>query len=604
MSDIHGEIEESLAQEIRHMDMAQDLVLKKLAENVQNNHTTFVEGMNQVQEVDLDIARAVINVRNGRRLLKSTHRSMVMKHLNVVQLNRKVTRLHQIHYGCEKIQQLFEKEKQIDQAMERQKYGAVVSLYLHLKKELFSPEMKKLTILDALRERISSAVDHLSRKLDKVRIYGTINRSLCFTAPLIDVKKQMQMQVLSKLVFKFDGELYGEILTGYSVIAKELSKLPCQIKGYDERICETMYFAIEQATQGQIHSIIHDLKRENKAQTAQSGLLPPTAINRTSQQMVLAILQCYEHLVSLLYQYYSVIEWHELQVGEQVASTPADADEAYPTDEFNIIRTALAAGKDKIWSMMQKQVADFLMKLDIGDGMKLKEIVFIYQSTEKFLAVGTEFCGNALTMDSIQHQLKLHCHAFLERMHKDSLDAIRMIMDTEEWIRVPYSLEEKGGIIPLVEQQSGYIIDPTRNKRRASRPRNVKDLDPRDTFLDKFILTNDEHGRSKSTIFSSFASSGNPFRLYYADRQFKAAYESFINGIDVGEMCGSNPSFQIYTAKSRSCSSSSSQEEPFHEDFELLDSHPHQPESHRAIKHSHFGSEHVICPIAMLGFIR
>lgn len=170
MSDIHGEIEASLAQEIRHMDMAQDLVLKKLAENVQNNHTTFVEGMNQVQEVDLDIARAVIHVRNGRRLLKSTHRSMVIKHLNVVQLRRKVTRLHQIHYGCEKIQQLFEKEKQIDQAMERQKYGAVVSLFLHLKKELFSPEMKKLTILDALRERISSAVDHLSRKLDKVRI--------------------------------------------------------------------------------------------------------------------------------------------------------------------------------------------------------------------------------------------------------------------------------------------------------------------------------------------------------------------------------------------------------------------------------------------------
>ncbi|RHY30211.1 hypothetical protein DYB32_004534 [Aphanomyces invadans] len=77
-----------LQSEIGAMDIAKDVVTSKLAEDIQRNYHTFIQGMNHVQEVDLDLAQALIQVKNGRRLLAIHKKELVMSHLELVKLRR------------------------------------------------------------------------------------------------------------------------------------------------------------------------------------------------------------------------------------------------------------------------------------------------------------------------------------------------------------------------------------------------------------------------------------------------------------------------------------------------------------------------------------
>lgn len=56
------------------------MILARLKDEVRANHDALIEGMKVVQEVDLDIVRAQIHVKNGRRLLDTAKNDMLMRY--------------------------------------------------------------------------------------------------------------------------------------------------------------------------------------------------------------------------------------------------------------------------------------------------------------------------------------------------------------------------------------------------------------------------------------------------------------------------------------------------------------------------------------------
>lgn len=73
------ELDEFLRTEISAVDVAKDVIVTKLADDVRANHDAFIQGMKQVQEVDLDLVRAQIHVKNGRRLLVSARNDLIIR---------------------------------------------------------------------------------------------------------------------------------------------------------------------------------------------------------------------------------------------------------------------------------------------------------------------------------------------------------------------------------------------------------------------------------------------------------------------------------------------------------------------------------------------
>ena len=110
-----SELDVHLETEIGTMDLKKDIVTSKLAESVQDNYSAFIQGMRQVQEVDLDISHASIHVRcvhlyptlnglitdtllrsNGRRHLESVKQHTIIKHLQIVRKRRNVDRMQMV----------------------------------------------------------------------------------------------------------------------------------------------------------------------------------------------------------------------------------------------------------------------------------------------------------------------------------------------------------------------------------------------------------------------------------------------------------------------------------------------------------------------------
>lgn len=73
------ELDEFLRTEISAVDVAKDLILSQLKDEVRSNHDALIEGMKVVQEVDLDLVRAQIHVKNGRRLLATAKDDLLMR---------------------------------------------------------------------------------------------------------------------------------------------------------------------------------------------------------------------------------------------------------------------------------------------------------------------------------------------------------------------------------------------------------------------------------------------------------------------------------------------------------------------------------------------
>lgn len=68
-----------LRTEISAVDVAKDVILTKLQDDVRANYNSLIQGMKVVQEVDLDLVRAQIHVKNGRRLLATAKNDITLR---------------------------------------------------------------------------------------------------------------------------------------------------------------------------------------------------------------------------------------------------------------------------------------------------------------------------------------------------------------------------------------------------------------------------------------------------------------------------------------------------------------------------------------------
>lgn len=87
------ELETFLRTEIGAVDVARDVIVAKLADDVRGNYNAFIQGMKQVQDVDLDLVRAQIHVKNGRRLLLSAKTDLIMRCASCLSVSCHVVRL-------------------------------------------------------------------------------------------------------------------------------------------------------------------------------------------------------------------------------------------------------------------------------------------------------------------------------------------------------------------------------------------------------------------------------------------------------------------------------------------------------------------------------
>ncbi|KUF96428.1 Sulfatase-modifying factor 2 [Phytophthora nicotianae] len=80
LPEIKDELNVFMRTEISAVDVAKDVILTKLQDDVRANYNALIQGMKVVQDVDLDLVRAQIHVKNGRRLLATAKHDLIMRY--------------------------------------------------------------------------------------------------------------------------------------------------------------------------------------------------------------------------------------------------------------------------------------------------------------------------------------------------------------------------------------------------------------------------------------------------------------------------------------------------------------------------------------------
>ncbi|RHY52547.1 hypothetical protein DYB30_001659 [Aphanomyces astaci] len=280
-----------LQSEIGAMDIAKDVVTSKLAEEIQRNYHTFIQGplhhpsipMIRHIEVDLDLAQALIQVKNGRRLLAIHKKDLVMSHLELVKLRRNRDRVHTVRLPHSHEQDMVAAVQ--DKAFER-----------------------AVRVCAALRHRAA----HLHQ-------FSVLKQSIQRMHLALPELRQHFHSALGDLLVSFDGDVYDELLRALAALDAHLSssspskgtppsaRSPTRAVVGTDDVVRVVVAAMDELTRGAV-----------------ANLLDTTSTGASIAMVVDAVLNVYELLVSLLHNLDLFEQWHDKR-GESDDAAAADA---------------------------------------------------------------------------------------------------------------------------------------------------------------------------------------------------------------------------------------------------------------------------------------
>ncbi|TMW68805.1 hypothetical protein Poli38472_006273 [Pythium oligandrum] len=549
------EIDEYLQTEISAVEAAKDIVVSRLAEDVRSNQDAFIQGMKLVQDVDLDLVRAQIHVKNGRRLLVTSKNDLIRSSLEIVKIKRNRDRVESIIELGSQILRFFEEEERMNEALQNHSFTTAVDISLALRTELASPELQDVAILKKIMRRVRHFLPELRTQFDKS---------------------------LRKVAQEFDPVRYRELLQAYITLADHAENLGFEFTAVDlndvlSNIPEIIVRCIHDLSRQYLADLLapRPSPRKPKAANSTSGVRPArSSISTTSTatQTMESVRQAYERLTELMHTYYMIVQWHRDPFNphnddmtylhrcgiddDDDDDDEDDEDEEYERHDHDENRQINADGtpavsprasqsgdtqrkgsttlmsprrrrntsvsseqgsrngrspysqilcetgmtllryRKIVWENMQQNVLEALERLDTASGMKFEHIVTLSQATTVFIDVGEEFTGTPSTM--LRSILRLKCEQYITSFHEDNLELLRMLADTENWQRIlntTSTVRSTDDMIRLVENRSGYNL---LSSSPATMGKNC----------DQELGNPAIHERS---VFPSFSNKGNPF---------------------------------------------------------------------------------------------
>ncbi|KAG6976412.1 hypothetical protein JG688_00001411 [Phytophthora aleatoria] len=522
--------------EISAVDVAKDVILTKLQDDVRANYNALIQGMKVVQDVDLDLVRAQIHVKNGRRLLATAKQDLIMSSLEIVKTKRNRDRVSEIVSLGSQIVHFFDEEEKMNRALQEHHFITAVDICVGLRKGLSCEEMQGLTILDEIRLRMQDFIPKLREQFD---------------------------QSLRKVAGHFDPLEYKELLQAYITLADHSESLGFEFSSYTlndvlSKIPEIIVRSIDDMTSEFMRRVFEAVSPKKIKQGNKSTQLEDNNGNKSGEpvdaaltpasQTVENVKRGYEHLTDLMHTYYLLVQWHRdpfnplnddmaylhrCGIDDDDDDDDDDSEEEDAHDEMGYHHAhssrhghgngrlkgpesplqrsrngSLHSGSQRslydqvlcdtgmtllryrkiVWENIQHNVLEMVEKLDMTYGYKMEHIIALSLATTTFTEIGEEFTG--APSSKIRSVLRVKCEQYLHAFHDDNIELARMLLDTENWLRVAASTtdgDDNAGLLRLIEKRSGYYFE---RKVRGD------------------LAANPIYSRR---VFPSFHSEGNPF---------------------------------------------------------------------------------------------
>ncbi|KAG7019305.1 Syndetin [Cucurbita argyrosperma subsp. argyrosperma] len=448
-----------------------DKVAERLSRHLMEHHEVMVKGMHLFRELEKDLKIANVICRNGKRHLNSSMLA-VSRDLIVNSNSKKKQALLDMLPILSELRHAVDMQSMLEILVEEGNYSKafqVLSEYLQL--------LDSFSELSVIREMSCGIETWLGRTLQKL------------DSLLIEVCQE------------FKKEAYLTVVDAYALIG-DVSGLAEKIQSFfmQEVISET-HSALKDIVQEDSIDQTPNMKQQEDNSDINLGETPESTINVSSMGTA-AITNS---------------DGGDLNRGSPTDSSTASTSGSpwyhLRKDAINFVSRTLQRSRKNLWQLSTSRVSVLLSSAAVCS-TSIHQFLKNYEDLNVFILAGEAFCG--VEAVEFRQKLKIVCENYYVAFHKQSMHALKMVMEKENWLTLPPDTVEVVSFAGLVGDGAPLFVHSDGNSPKGKVPRSVS------TGMDR-------------SGFLRWLKNGNPFLL----KQMHTCKEGIPNGALYGEMDGS-----------------------------------------------------------------
>ncbi|XP_073066382.1 uncharacterized protein [Primulina eburnea] len=544
------EIGPSYFEEKATLRLAQlDKISERLSRHVMDHHEEMVKGMNLVRELEKDLKIANVICMNGRRHLTSS-RNEVSRDLIVTTNSKKKQTLLDLLPILNEIGHAVDMQEALETLVEEGNFSKafqILSEYLQLLdglsglsvvKEMTSgvevwlgktlqkldslllkvcqdfKEGDYITVIDAYA--LIGDVSGLAEKIQSFFMQEALTESHSALRVIVQDVEDSNMQNMrltySDLCLRIPESKFRQcLLATLSVLFKQMcSYYSIMSFQLDENVSSFHSPGVKQHSN--LSGISQDSKREASSTfPAEEGSLVSTArgISLTSTD------EPPEYSASCSDGSKSVD--HPNDEGRDNGSAASSSGSPWfllRKDATLIVSHTIQRGRKNLWQLTTSRIA-VLLSSSAATSSSIHQFLRNYEDLSIFILAGEAFCG--IEAVEFRHKLKSICECYFVAFHRQNINALKMVMEKENWQIMPPETVQVVSFAGLVGDGAALIISP--------------DSSPSARVLHANRSVGSVVSGSKRSGFSYWLECGNPFLLKQNVNSLEYSDSFHLNGV-------------------------------------------------------------------------
>ncbi|KAL4191048.1 hypothetical protein AMTRI_Chr07g78870 [Amborella trichopoda] len=146
---------------------------------------------------------------------------------------------------------------------------------------------------------------------------------------------------------------------------------------------------------------------------------------------------------------------HEAGDDSPIASSSTSPCDQLKKDAVLFISQALQRGRKNLWQLTTSRVS-VLLSCDAVYSTNTHQFLRNYEDLNTFILAGEAFCGTEAI--DFRQRLKTVCRSYFGAFHRQSIDALRMVLEKETWQQIPPDTMQVVSLEGLVGDGAPLIV--------------------------------------------------------------------------------------------------------------------------------------------------
>ena len=380
---------------------AREIVSGDLSKRVLDSYNDFVEGMQRIHEVGVNIQQSTTICASSRLSLKMARTTVTEAALEIAAKYRRQQRYLRMLETLKAVKTAATCVRDVAALLESDDLeGAVAAL------------QRAQGVVAALRSMEAASPTPDKRLICVEGLEASVAKSAALVNSSVDTGMREVCQA-------FNSERYGSLLRAYTGLGRGFEVL--------NRLDECFTLDMDYRSKKVIMLFVDQNSRTfSSFQSIEKVCIDKAAADIVPDRMIDCLLNVFGVYLEIMWNFHTIRAWHD-------AHAPAQ-----PSPDTPDIRPGIDRIRRKLWLAMERYVVELLRCVSLAK-FQVEDALTVVEATNLFVKAGMAFCP-AADPDMIQATLTDVVRAYFGSVKASMTEDVLTLLENEQWSRVPISI--------------------------------------------------------------------------------------------------------------------------------------------------------------------